>query len=568
MMLSRQPERPRSQVLLPIVFHLAMMAMLVAAQILLTPSRLLNADNTWHFRFARDVVDGVPIYWSAVDANRLFPDLLFAMIAYALPGGGDFHRWLYYWYGIVILATYASLAALARSMFDDTARHRAFLLGTVVALMAFLLVAPFWDGWLLNPGNHGTGLPVCFACLALVVGMGRQRRFSPAAAALFLMAAALVVAANRYLTIVFIAPLLVALLVVWLVECVSSKDADETHKRTRSIFPRLAALTAIAGLLGHVGWSLLSAAGWHKLVAPGGMPDLPRSDPIDWAARRLDTFFVQLAATQKETWDVLIAMAVLAIAVAAAVVIVIRAFRDARNPGAATGPSLLALFALASALLALAFEVIAIDSSGTWQFRFQAVSTAFAVVFLASLLPWPAVVLRHHGLVTAAALVAVLAAAGVAGAARKPPVVAQEAFFRTAIAQLEQIIGEHAEAPPPYRGYSEYWVANEVTSRSGILRVETLQPVKPVMEYRFYNNNAARLCDPGYFFVLHNGGIDEPRRATILAALGEPIRTVSTPVLAGYHGVTILFYDPALLKTRIADAAKTEARRLFPDFGC
>jgi hypothetical protein len=71
----------------PVAIHLWLMVVLCAAQLLSASSRMMVGDNNWHFRLARDIVERKPVWWAAVDGNRLFPDLLFSIVAVALPGG-------------------------------------------------------------------------------------------------------------------------------------------------------------------------------------------------------------------------------------------------------------------------------------------------------------------------------------------------------------------------------------------------------------------------------------------------------------------------------------------------
>lgn len=198
-----------------IAFYAALVLALVAGQIIYTPARFLNPDNMWHFRFARDLATGRDIFWSAIDANRLFPDLVFSRVALALPGGGNFGTWIFWFYLLVVLSLSLSIYALSRGFHDSEPARRTFLVTMAGTISVFLLAFPFWDRWFLDPGNHGTALPVCFACLALLFTANRRKLLSPPAGLAFLLGAALVVGSNRYLLIVFVTPLFAALLLVW-----------------------------------------------------------------------------------------------------------------------------------------------------------------------------------------------------------------------------------------------------------------------------------------------------------------------------------------------------------------
>ncbi|CAA9321970.1 MAG: hypothetical protein AVDCRST_MAG90-1055, partial [uncultured Microvirga sp.] len=67
--------------------HATLLVFMLGALLVQVPTRGISADNSWHFRLARDILAGIPVYWSAVDANRLFPDLLYSIGAMLLPSG-------------------------------------------------------------------------------------------------------------------------------------------------------------------------------------------------------------------------------------------------------------------------------------------------------------------------------------------------------------------------------------------------------------------------------------------------------------------------------------------------
>lgn len=151
-----------------VAFHALIVVFILATQIIYTPARDLGPDNTWHYRLARDIVQGVPVFQAGLDGNRLFPDLLFVVASYVLSGGSLFTQWLPSFYCLFFLSVYLSLVAVAPTLYEHVTERRAFVLLSVVGLWLFELVAPFWPRWIFDPGNHGTGLPVAFLCLALV----------------------------------------------------------------------------------------------------------------------------------------------------------------------------------------------------------------------------------------------------------------------------------------------------------------------------------------------------------------------------------------------------------------
>src|SRR5262245_31169546 len=73
---------------------------LALSEAMLARTHSLNADNTWHFKWASDIVHANPIFWFGADANRIFPDLVFSLIAVALPGGQFYDVWVIYFFCI------------------------------------------------------------------------------------------------------------------------------------------------------------------------------------------------------------------------------------------------------------------------------------------------------------------------------------------------------------------------------------------------------------------------------------------------------------------------------------
>lgn len=564
-------------------FHLCLIGVVIAAQVIVAPSRYLAADNTWHFQFARDVVAGVPVYWSAVDANRLFPDLLFSMIACLLPNGTSFATWTVYFYGLVAVACYLGIDALSRMLFESDRDKRVGTVFMVFGLLLFMLFVPFWDVWLIEPGNHGAGLPVCFVSLALLLHI-RQTEWAPAGvAALFIALASAVAASNRYLIVAFLLPLIAAAALAYPCELLGRNPAAAVGAERRGGSWRkhryllVAVIVAITAAYGYIGWAWLGSLSWHKVVQLGGMPELPKSDYLDWAGQRLDRVATELGASTRELWTAPIGGAwgapigvgvLLATVPAAALAFARRIARRRQLSNGEENRFFFALFAGASAAATLGFVTFLTEGSGSWQFRFLAVSVAFAVVFFCSLLVLPSARLprAYTGPWVAAAVlgVALLALSGLVSASRKGPIAAEEAGFASAIAELETRLRTHSSALP-MRGLSEYWIANDVTSRSNILQIETMEPEKG--QFRFYNDNAEHLCHNEFFFVLQDAAKDEPRMAALVDALGKPTSTESID-LARFPKVKILYYDPKILADRIIQEARRTAVRLFPTFGC
>lgn len=561
-----------------VLFHLMVAAAVIVCQVAATPARSLNADNTWHFRFARDVMSGTGLYWAAVDANRLFPDLLVSMAAYALPGGDAFTGWKVSFYVLSGLLLYLSLWLLSVPLYAAVRERRAFVVTAVAAFLALALVTPFWDRWLLDPGNHGTALPACFAALAALLWMNRTGRLDPGLILAFIVAAALSVAANRYLLIAFLAPLGAAVLLAWLVERVRARRAAPEARRPWLLLV-LAAVVGIAALWGVFGWQMISDLGWHQLTVRGGIPPLPESEYLAWLDTRWNRLASGVAESVKLSWDVVIGLALLAAMILVAGLGLAGALR--RGGLSAWEGNRLILVELAGlgAAASLLFLLVQADNAEPFQFRFIAVPVALALVALALGPARLARLVPGYAGAGAAALVllGLTALTVVESAERQRDVVREEAYIQRGVGQLEarlRALGGSAlggsalggSNGAPMRGFSEYWIANDVSVRSKVLQVETLEPDQG-LKFRFFNNNAAHLCGGGFFYILHDDRKDEPRKAQMLAKLGPPVHSEVVD-LARFPRVNLFIYESRVLQERVVDEAKEAAARLFPDFRC
>lgn len=550
-------------------FHATLLVFMLGALLVQVPTRGISADNSWHFRLARDMLSGAAVYWSAVDANRIFPDLLFSMVALLLPSGRFFSSWIYYYHAVHSLALYLSLAALALAVFDDLYRRRMFLFTAVFALTVFMVWLDFWGFWLLVPGNHGAGLPIAFLCLAILFAMSRRGVVNGPGAAAFVAMIALVIASNRLLLISFVAPLFLSLIIGF---AFRRRDQARSQRSgladtATTLFAVLATMTAVAGLAGYVMWRVLADLSWHRLVAPGGTPNLALS--WSWLVTTLNKEWAELtlALTTSYKWDIIFGFAVLIATVAAGVYVLLRAIRNRPLTIEEENRLMLASFAALSVLAAYAFTVVKTDDSGTWHYRYVAMSIAFGIVSLSALPLWFETLARPRRAFTGVTVVALTAALGAVVLIAERgyrPVLLSEATYERSVADLARLIGRHSGSSK-LRGYAEYWLANDISTRSDVLQVGILDSVRP--EFRFYNNNAADLCADDHFFILHSPKKNEPKRADIIAAFGEPIRVEQTP-LAQHEVIDILYFDPAVLKARITDLGRANAVGLFPSFKC
>lgn len=548
-----------------LAFHALTIAFIIGTQILYTPARDLGPDNTWHYRLASDIVTGVPVYWAGLDGNRLFPDILFALAAFVLSGQSLFEGWLPFFYALFFLALYASLIGLAAALYATVPERRAFALLSVAGLWAFELAAPFWPRWFFDPGNHGTGLPVVFACLALAFWMNRLGRFSLGAGAVFVLAASLVVGSNRFLLLVFLVPLFGALLAVlasrWAVR--QGYLSSIAAKRDLAPLPALVLLTCAAAAGSYIAYRSLGDLSWHKGTTFMGAQIVDRGWSLDWAWQKLLKEAGDLMGFFFEkSWQVVVGPLLLLATVPPALVLLVRAMRRSSR-GAQESRAVFGLFTALAAVLSIAFVVWAWEETSEWRYRYFAMATAFSVVFLVSFLVRPALSLPRPGwfgagaLLTLAALTVIPAVGGDArGRAER------HGKFVREVDEIGRWVAARTTAIP-IRGLSEYWAGMDITARTD-LRIDSLDEKARA---RFYNSNAGALCLGGYSFILRKTGPDSPRRHEILALLGEPQAT-KTMELEGHQGIELMAYDPAAIQSRIIEEGKKEATRLFPNFSC
>lgn len=543
-----------------------MACFLVAVQVIYLPAHPFIADNTWHFQLARQIVEHGQVFWSAVDANRLFPDLMFGILAFVLPGGDSYPIWLYYYAGVLIVSLYASLVALASTLYEEHGERRCFLLAASSLLWLLVLASPFWDRWIFTPGNHGSGLPVCFASLAIALRMNGNRRVTLLGACGFVLAATLVMASNRYLLICLLLPFLIAVPVVALVRFrtrTTNRGLPFTGRASGSL-ASLIALTAISAISGYLTWRIVGALPWHRTVALGRTPVLPSSHYLGWLKSRFGKELLELGGALGQSWDITLGFAVVLATIPAALFLLRRLASEPQPTGLVENRTIFGLTAAFSGLLSGAFILIMVDDAGDWHYRFLTVPVILAVVLLASLpVRWQP--FAGPGRRTAAAMAVpllLLALTAYASDIRKRIYAPEERALEQSVRQLAQVI--ESRSPGYARGLSDYWRANDVSARSNSLRVAT---VDETGRFFFYNNDASDVCNHDYSFILHDLRRDLPRRDAIVSRLGEPDR-VAQVELGRYGDIEILYYDPGVLDREILDPAKQAAAELFPTLKC
>lgn len=546
------------------LFHVLMLGFILATRLVYTPIRRLSADNGWHFQFAQDVLAWRPIYWSAVDANRMFPDLLFGILAALMPGGADFQTWTYWFYAIVFIATYLSLIALATVLFDEIRERRAFLVVTVLALWLVVLATPFWGGWIFDPGNHGTGLPVCILCLALAIAMFRRGAVNWKRGMALVALASLVVASNRFLLVGFLCPMLAAVLLAGAAQAwTASRRATTPRPLWREPFLVLATVIAMAGLLGYLGWMAESTLSWHRLVQKAPLPPWPASIPT-WFMERLQHESAEYAGASQRNWEIPYAIVFLAI-VALFGAWASRTLVAGTEPHSArVGRGFFGLAVTLCIVFGALFVTFIASEEGDWHYRFLTVPLALAVVFFAGLWARMPVLTVNPSMAAMLGGLAVIGLTQIETLVKPHPIAVENAAFQKAVDDLVHRLSSHS-SERPLKGISEYWLANDINLRTREIQFEVA--THDTMELRFYNNNAQRYCQGGQFFVLRDANRDEPRMSAILAKLGPP-KSTETINMVAYPKVEILYYDPDHIEDRLLKEARQSAAARFPDFQC
>jgi hypothetical protein len=514
----------------------------------------------------------------------LFPDLLFSVVAFLLPWGSHFPAWLIYYYIVYIVVLYIVVWTLSKALFTSRTKRRYFLLSSTSALSIFLWVAPFWDNWLLIPGNHGGALPACILALALLLAVDQEAGFSWWRAALFIGLATTTIASNRLLLVTFFVPLCISLLLVWGIKRVRGSSFVFQGGYDRPAFSgsrllSLAALVGVASVAGLTAWSVVSDLAWHKLVARGDTPQYPTPPYLDWLTMRAELTLKTLAATPGEVgWDVWVGLGLLSLTVPVGMLAFAGILRKEPLGLHEQGRLILIACCGGAAILTLTFVFITINPSGAWQFRYLTVPTMVAILALASLAvprgPDPA---RYQSGLTVGVAMLMVASATIAAAGRSSVSIAEEAAFAPALRRLEDLVRSHSPSSDPVlRGFSEYWVGHRITARSTALHIDTLEPEKA--RFRFYSSNAINLCHKGHFFVVQDIGNNQPATSMLMQELGEPLarEAFEIPWIWPVNGVLsvvekrvlVLIYPPAVIQARIVEPSRAEAARLFPSLRC
>jgi hypothetical protein len=523
---------------------------LVLSEVLLAPTLTssLNADDTWHFKWASDILAGNPIFWSGVDANRIFPDLLFSLFAAVLPGGQSYDIWLIYFFGISGFSLTLSLILLSRALYTEFSERLLFFAWSCATFVAVTTTLSFWSFHLMAPGYHGGSLSMVITVTALFLMNVKAERINYPSLFAFVLICMLLVMSNRYLLVCLIAPVLMAALLA----------APDRRRQTVLV---LATLLSTAAGLEVV--RLLNSSNFYRLVKPGNRPLLHDFLTLIWWQGRIPKELRELAdAWQRD--QIILGLAIMAAAMIWGLWLPLRRSDDKNSTFGL--PRIFRLIVAISILCTVLFVIVMVDDVGDWRYRF------FTVPFCLSLIALSAVAVYSFSFKRRAWLVAVclptlsLMMAAVwfsldnCGRTYKVQ-------FQSDLRQLSRLLTDH-DGMTVHKGIANYWIANEVSVRSADINVLTGLNLENEPGYWLYNDNAWELCDNRDFsFILVQEGRDQPNMDPIVKELGLP--SSSQRIQLGRFGsVQVLFYDADLLDKEIIQPARAAARRKFPTFQC
>ncbi len=543
------PSSVRARLDFPLVALLLCLGALVAVEVLLGPQRRPSGDNAWPFRWALDLARGGPIYWSGVDGNRTFPDLLFSFIAALLPGGDRYDRWLDYYYAILTLSIWASLLMLATVLYPDKERRFAFVSLASALLLGIAVVFPFWDTWIMAPGNHGGSIPAVLIVISIFLLDARRNRYGTLLTALYILMCAGLVMANRYLALIVIIPLFMCGLIVrqtWFDKVLASAE------------------TCLAASLGFVAFYALNTSHFFRLVAAGHHPPFEDATSMAWWFGRFYKELDQIGSVTNKA-QILAGVVIIALAIAYGTSRLI-ASKLAGNKlaGKMDAQAALAVFVAASGLISFLFVLVIVDDQGDWHYRYLTVPLTISMFALAAAAIRIPSSMRRACLVAPFVMLVPATYILLSGSSNYAAAADYEKSFRQDVDRLSIVLMQH-DHRTVHSGLANYWIANEVTARAPNIR---LLSVGNGLVYRPYNNNAAELCHADVSFVLVYAPLDEPNGDPRVDLSVFPPQTSTSLKLGRFGIVKVLFYDSGVLDDRVVKPALAAARREFPSFSC
>jgi hypothetical protein len=401
----------------------------------------------------------------------------------------------------------------------------------------------FWSNEILDPGFHGASLSAVIAATALFLRTFGTQRPSILVLAGFALLCAGLVMSNRYLSISLVLPMaLVAALV-----------RQARPSRMTIILTILAAtVTGFAAL------HFLNASTFYRLMAPGVHPRLDEFESISWWKGRLPKELRELLSSSPRN-QILFGLAVLGTATLYGTWLY---FREASVTSVfALRRMAFALITALSALCAITFEIVMVDDSGAWRYRYLIIPFCLALFVLCAAATTRFGSGRHTNLVLATLTILFVAVALIARVTNLSNL-AYEAHFRDDLAALSALLAKH-DGNTKHTGLANYWPANEISVRDESFWIAPMSE----RDYMLYNDNAWDICGKEFTFILIWDVRPWPNVDTVVSRLGPPLATAKMD-LGRFKQVQILFYEPARIDEGIVQPALAQSKLLFPGFHC
>ena len=518
---------------------------LALSEAMLAPTQWFSSDNMWHFKWASDILAANPIFWSGVDANRIFPDLVFSLIAAALPGGQYFDAWVIYYFCISGLSLGLSLILLSRALYSESSERILFFAVSSAAFVVVTAILSFWSFWIMAPGNHGGSLSAVIVAIALFLMTLKSDRTNH----LFLFAFALIctflVMSNRYLVVCLMVPLLIAAL-------------SATQDRQRQIV--LVWATLLSTTAGLIALRLLNHFYFYRMMAGGRHPSLDDLLSLIWWEGRIPKELRELANSTPRHQIILGFIIIGAVTIWGFFGV---SFRKADKNSTFTLRRSFGLIIASSAVCAVLFVTVMVDDTGAWRYRYCVIPFCLAVIALSVIAVYPFGFKRQEWI--AAGCMSVLALI-ISSASLSFDISARtyEARFQSDLRQLSSVLASH-DGITIHNGFANYWIANEVSVRSADIKVLAIGE----LDYRLYNNNAWELCrNRSFSFILVWEKKDQsPTLSAVINQMGPPLSRQIIQ-LGRFGPVHLLFYDPELLDKVIVQPGRAIARHKFSHFQC
>ena len=606
--------------------YAAVLLSLVLSEALLASTLSLNGDNTWHFKWASDILATKPIFWSGVDANRIFPDLLFGLIAAVLPGGQSYDTWVIYFCCISAVSLGVSLILLSRTLYKQSSQRLLFFGMSCAAFVAVTTTLAFWSFQIMAPGYHGGSLSMVIVVAALFLMNTQIERESHLLLFVFALVCSLLVMSNRYLVVCLIVPLLI-----------SSSWATQDPRRRILIV----SATLLSSAAGMEFLHLLNSSDFYRLVAPGKQPSLHEYLSWTWWNGRIPKELRELADAWRRN-QIILGLVIMAAAMIWGFWPVFR--RPDKSPTLALQRTF-RLTAAISAFSGILFVVVMVDDVSDWRYRYLTIPFCLAVITLSAIAIYPFNFKRRSWLVAAflsvlsliiasvwlsndfwkrisnlltdhdgitihswlssywvaneevsvrpffLSLIALSAIAVYPFSLKRRALLAAvclsalslmmasvrvsldtfgrtyEMQFRADLRQLSRLLANH-DGKTIHNGFANFWIANEVSVRSADIRILTGLTWLNEPSYWLYSNNAWELCSKRDFsFILVQEGRGQSNVDAIVNQIGPPSSQQGIQ-LGRFGPVQVLFYDAKLLDKVIIQPGRAAARNEFANFQC